>query len=263
MERELAERRSLGTVGVVAEAFKILCSAPKLLGAITLTLLLPLKLIVTFGNNLIPKPLFEINENELLHQFEKGTYSLEKETVHTLYVEFWKFFLFENANKFFVSTLSLLSTAMVVYTVASIYTRKELSYTRVMSVVRRVWKHLMVTFLWYFIAMFVFYAAILFAFFWWIFTIEIKDFNIWRFLFGFLAIFIISIIVRTYIDMVWEVANVVFVLEENWGFGVMKKSRDLIKGKRDTTLALNILYLLIMGGIEGYFQYGVVQGRDE
>ncbi|XP_059070779.1 uncharacterized protein LOC131860391 [Cryptomeria japonica] len=63
--------------------------------------------------------------------------------------------------------------------------------------------------------------------------------------------------------MVWEVANVVFVLEENWGFGVMKKSRDLIKGKRDTTLALNILYLLIMGGIEGYFQYGVVQGRDE
>ncbi|GLJ55710.1 hypothetical protein SUGI_1196700 [Cryptomeria japonica] len=260
MERELGELQFLDIVGVVAEAFKILRSAAKLLCAITLTLLLPLSFAI-LGHSLISEPLFKkILRNKLLLPYEEGT-SMEKETLHKLYVEIGELFLFEAAYISFVFAFSLLSTAAVVYTVASVYTRKELTYARVMSVVPRVWKRLIVTFLWYFAVMLAYYVAVLFAVFWLILIIGKENLKSGRFFFGLLVITIISFSVHVYIGMVWHVACVVSVLEERWGLGAMKKSKDLIKGWRGTALALNILYLLIMGGIGWFFQYGVVHGR--
>ncbi|KAL0343189.1 UNVERIFIED_CONTAM: hypothetical protein Sangu_1206300 [Sesamum angustifolium] len=48
----------------------------------------------------------------------------------------------------------LLSTSAVVYTIACIYTAKEVTLAKVMSVVPKVWKRLMVTFIWNFIIVF-------------------------------------------------------------------------------------------------------------
>lgn len=257
----MGELQFLDIVGVVGEAFKILRSAAKILGAITLTLLLPLSFAI-LGHSLISEPLFKkIIRNKLLLPYEEGT-SLEKETLHTLYVEMGELFLFEAAYISFVFAFSLLSTAAVVYTVASVYTRKELSYTKVMSVVPRVWKRLIVTFLWYFAVMFAYFVAVLFAVFWWILIIGKENLNSGKFFFGLLVITVLSFSVHVYISMVWHVACVVSVLEDRWGLGAMKKSKNLIHGKRGTALALNILYLLIMGGIGGLFQYGVVHGRE-
>lgn len=256
----MGELQFLDIVGVVEESFKILRSAAKLLGAITLTLFLPLSFVI-LGHSLITEPLFKkIWRNKLLLPYEEGT-AMENETLHKLYLEMAQLFLFEAAYISFVFAFSLLSTAAVVYTVASVYTRKELSFARVMSVVPRVWKRLIVTFLWYFAAMFAYYVAVLFAFFWLIVIVGRENLKSGRFLFGSLMIIVVSFAVHVYISMVWHVASVVSVLEERWGLGALKKSQNLIKGKRGTALALNILYLVIMGGISGSFQYGVVHGR--
>ncbi|KAJ6774139.1 PROTEIN putative-RELATED [Salix purpurea] len=56
----------------------------------------------------------------------------------------------------FLLIFSLLSTAAVVYTIACIYTAREVTFKKVMSVVPKVWKRLMITFLSIFIAVFLY-----------------------------------------------------------------------------------------------------------
>ncbi|KAL3737250.1 hypothetical protein ACJRO7_026077 [Eucalyptus globulus] len=140
----------------------------------------------------------------------------------------WAVFLLIKAL-YFTALLefSLLSTSAVVYTIACIYTGRKVAFGKVMSVVPRVWRRLMVTFLRFFPAMFVYnvIAGVILH----TCAIFVGDLN-----FGILILILLGIAYLVgfmYMTAVWRLASVVSVLEEDYGVKAMIKSKNLIKGK--------------------------------
>ncbi|XP_021645022.2 uncharacterized protein LOC110638708 [Hevea brasiliensis] len=174
---------------------------------------------------------------------------------HKISSEWTAFWLFKIAFFTFLLILSLLSTSAVVYTIACIYTSKPITFKKVMSVVPRVWKRLMVTFLWSFAIVFIYnvIAAAVFIF--------------WLVLSGGNSVFGIAILVLLllfyfsgflYVTIVWHLASVVSVLEEIYGIKAMIKSKNLIKGKIGVAVALFILLGICFAGIQLLFEVFVV-----
>ncbi|KAK6931553.1 hypothetical protein RJ641_003346 [Dillenia turbinata] len=69
--------------------------------------------------------------------------------------------------------------------------------------------------------------------------------------------------VHVYITAVWHLASVVSVLEPVYGFAAMKKTWELLKGRRCMACDLVFLYLSICGAINGTFASVVVHGGDD
>jgi len=265
MDREPEDLQFLGIFGIVGEGFKILRSCAKLLGSLTVTLILPLCFAI-LGHQLVSEYLlYKIRWNELFYQLETGTPAGER-IMKELTWQRTELFLFQTAYVVFVLVFSLLSTAAVVYTVASIYTAKEISYTRVMSIVPRVWKRLMGTFLWFFIFLFLYWTffflvtAFLFFLFFNIFTVDMHKFNLALFVFG-LFLLTAQFCGYVYISMVWHLACVISVLEDKHGLGAIRKSKNLIKGNQITALVLDILYIVFVGIIGWFFGNYVLHGH--
>ncbi|GLJ55721.1 hypothetical protein SUGI_1196870 [Cryptomeria japonica] len=79
---------------------------------------------------------------------------------------------------------------------------------------------------------------------------------------GVFIIFIVAFPFHVYIAMAWQVASVVCVVEDTQGLNTMKTSKQPTKGKRDSSLALNLFYALLMGvigGVQRYSAYGKEQ----
>ncbi|KAG6626092.1 hypothetical protein CIPAW_15G023200 [Carya illinoinensis] len=126
------------------------------------------------------------------------------------------FDLFKVAYHIFSLIFSLLYTSGVVYTIACIYTGREVTLKKVMSIVPKVRKRLMLTFLSNFVAHFAYnVAALIFAVI--NFPILIRMDNYFLPLLCVLFIF-------------YLVANVVTVLEDTSGFHALRRSRALLKG---------------------------------
>jgi hypothetical protein len=164
MEREQEEMQFLGVFGIYKEAYKIIFSWKKIFSQITLALILPLTLIslaqIEVSNVLSGKV---INNKAELLGTEAGTKRYNKLS-HHISSELAYFWLFEVAYLILSLIFSLLSTAAVVNTIASIYTDREVSFKKVMSVVPKVWKRLMVTFLSIFVAFFAYNAVAILVF---------------------------------------------------------------------------------------------------
>lgn len=271
------ELRFLGTFGIVIEAFTILLhsSRRKLLWALALTLLLPLSFASLGHQNLIFGPLLlKINQKTMEAAIHPGGTARRE-----LASEWRELLLVLAAYIAFVVTFSLLSTAAVVYTVASIYsasTKKlKLSYGRVLSAdVPRVWKRLMSTFLWYFIISLGFMVASLLA----IYLLIIiflpamlsppvggkvaYELDLPSTIFVGVLTIVVFLCPQIYITMVWYLASVVSVLEDKYyGLAAIWKSSNLIKGKRMTMLVLLILSSIFSGIIGWVFRYAVANGR--
>jgi len=257
MDREPEDLQFFGSVGIIGEALKILRSYAELLGALTLTLILPLSFAILEHNLVSEYWLYKIRSNEMFYQVEAGSPAGER-IMRELTWERTEFLFFLAAYAVFVLAFSLLSTAAVVYTVASIYTGKKVSYVSVVSVVPRVWKRLMLTFLWFSLIVLAYTAATISAFFLLILSVRMNSVG---FLFSLFLITAVFSCVHVYISMVWHLACVISVLEDKYGLGAMTKSEDLIKGKRITALALHILYLMFGGIIWCFFGYVVLQGN--
>ncbi|WJX16637.1 hypothetical protein P8452_06639 [Trifolium repens] len=105
MDNEQEDMQFLGFFGCYKESFKIIFSWRKIFTQITLTLLLPLSFIF----------LFHIEVSNLI--FKKIQHT-EEQIDHT--------------------------QQAIVYTTASIFTSKDVSYKKVMKIVPKVWKRLMV-----------------------------------------------------------------------------------------------------------------------
>ncbi|PPS04950.1 hypothetical protein GOBAR_AA15704 [Gossypium barbadense] len=198
-----------------------------------------------FSRNII------LNKLQLNHsppgtaKFEKLSNLVSHETVYL-----W---LFNAAYFTFTFILSLLSVAAVVYTTACIYTARELTFNQVISVVPKVWKRLLVTFLCIFVATFVYFlvfflvlvacgavSLVLISC-----GIPVGQIQIMG-----VAVFVILIILFSvgflYLITIWHLASIVTVLEEVYGFAAMVKSKNLIKGK--IWLAISIIFILNLAG---------------
>jgi hypothetical protein len=119
-----------------------------------------------------------------------------------------------------------------------------------MSVVPKVWKRLLVTFI-------VGYAIL--------FLYSLVDIVLLSLVIGFLRngvtgiilIFVFAILFVigfVYIEMIWNLASVVSVLEESRGCKAMKKSKFLIKGHLWVSIALFVFQTLAFGGISTAYE---------
>lgn len=200
LEQERIE--SLGFCGILMESFIIILSWRKLFTQITMATIFPLSLIflahVQFSEFLFPYNTEEIIAFRLI-----------------LKIAYFVFFL----------TLSLLSTSAVIHAVECFYAKKEITFVELMSVVPKVWKRLTVTFIWSFILLFVYNIAA--------FSILFPNINLGRFnivIWG--ALLLIYMMGFVYISIIWHLACVVSVLEDDCcGIEAMMKSKAIVKGK--------------------------------
>lgn len=225
---------ALSVGGVVRQSAKVLSSRAKLFAALAVTLTLPLCFIV-LANYLAVHPLASrIDRNEDLVSSDSSLRSRITSDRVRLGVLLAAYVLLVLAFK-------LLSTAATVYSVACIYTKRALTYRKVMSVLPKVWWRLLVTFVWAFIfvvflvgaflatALFIFLVflplnGVLAAVLWWMVSLV------------FLAVF--------HFTCIFSLASVVSVLEESYGLKAIKKSSLLIKGNRLVAYSLYALYVI-------------------
>ncbi|KAK8554371.1 hypothetical protein V6N12_031335 [Hibiscus sabdariffa] len=192
------------------------------------------------------------NEIELDHT-RSGTPKYNK--LSDLISDEWAYFwLFKAAYFTLFFIFSLLSTSAVVYTIASIYTARELTFNKVISVVPKVWKRLMVTFLCIFIAMVCYHAvafAVLFAF---AISIGRSDLG----LVVLIILLILYLVGFLYLTVIWHLACVVSVLEEAYGFKAMVKGKNLVKGNTWVAMVIFLTLAIAAMGVQFSFQRLVI-----
>ncbi|KAK3211721.1 hypothetical protein Dsin_016427 [Dipteronia sinensis] len=244
MDREQEQLQSLGFFGTIKESFKIIFLWKQIFTHITLTLILPLSVFY----------LVQIEISDLLSSKVSNTSNNNNTTRHHLAIDSTFIVIFKIVDLVFYLILYLLSTAAVVYTVACIYTAKQTTYKKVMKIVPKVWKRLLVTFLWSVLIFFVYNVVAVGVFALWI--VLLSD-TVAGVVVG-VVILILYLVGLVYISVIWQLASVVSVLEDKYGLKAMKKSRVLIKGKMGVAVLTFILFVLCFGGIDFIFERYVV-----
>lgn len=134
MERSQEEMKYLGMFGIYREGHKVMAAHRKIFNQITLAFILPLCFIY----------LAEMEISEIL--FSKQPYYIFGNNTYTD-SNFPVYIIFNLAYYTFLLIFSLLSTSVVVYSIACIYANRNMSSKKVMAVALRVWKRLIITFL--------------------------------------------------------------------------------------------------------------------
>lgn len=254
MDREQEELQFLGFFGIVRESSKIIYSWRKILTQITLSFIFPLSFIF-LAHIQISQHLFAniLNNEDTLNYIQAGTPGYDKlsDVISSEWVALW---LFKAAYFTIFLILSLLSTSAVVYTIASIYTGKEISFKKVISVVPKVWKRLFVTFLWSFAIVFVYNIVSGMLLLLPVAVLGFGMLGIWVFMVA-LVPYLAGLV---YISLVWQLASVVSVLEDDYGMKAMKKSKALIKGKTGVAVAMFLVLVVCFIGIQVVFEIGVL-----
>ncbi|XP_040999110.1 uncharacterized protein LOC121244927 [Juglans microcarpa x Juglans regia] len=229
MDMEQEDMQFLGIFGVYREAYKIIFSWRKILSQITLALVIPLSFIYLVHMEVSDLLFSRIVHNEIVLDETRAGTPKHNKLSDVLTSEWITFLLFKAAYFTFLLVFSLLSTSAVVYTIACIYTGREVTFKKVMSVVPKVWKRLMVTFICTFIAFFAYnIVAFLIMITCAIFLIESAS----RYFVPILiAVGILYLVGFVYMTIVWQLASVVTVLEDSYGVQAMLKSKALLKGK--------------------------------
>ncbi|KAG6641473.1 hypothetical protein I3843_09G075000 [Carya illinoinensis] len=230
---------------ILGEAISIPKQSPKTFYLITLILIFPLSFAI-LAHSLFTHP--------LLVQIQNYSQTDPSQTRH----EWTLLLLFQFFYLIFLFAFSLLSTAAVVFTVASLYTSKPVSFSSTMSAIPKVFKRLFVTFLWVTLLMmaynFVFVGFLV------LLIIAIDTQNVLLLFLSAVVIFLLFLVAHVYITALWHLASVVSVLETVHGFAAMKKSYELLKGKTFYASVLVFIYLAICLVIGGVFSSVVVHG---
>ncbi|KAI8531434.1 hypothetical protein RHMOL_Rhmol11G0136800 [Rhododendron molle] len=232
MDREQKDMQFLGLFGIYLESYKIIFNFRRIFSKISLAFTLPLSLIF-LANIAVSDSLSSEGAAFWLVEFVYLTFSL---------------------------VFSILSTTAVVYTVASVYTGHDVTFGKVMSVIPKVWKKLMVTFLCAFLAflaIFLCNVVLVVPIILW--RVTIKNSYIPGLVF-FLAIVILYVVV--YMTVVWWLTGVVSVLEDIKGIKAMIKSRNLIQGKMGIAIVTLLMLDVAIFGIQVLFKNQVVHTRS-
>ncbi|XP_022727053.1 uncharacterized protein LOC111282986 [Durio zibethinus] len=241
------ELQFLSIPDILRESISIPKRSPKTFCLITLALIFPLSFAI-LAHSLFTHP--------ILTQLESHPLADPAQTRHewTLLLTFQFFYLI------FLFAFSLLSTAAVVFTVASLYTSKPVSFSSTISAIPKVFKRLFITFGWVSLLMFV-YNALLIAFFV-LFVIAVDTQNALLSFLAFMVILVLFLGVHVYITALWHLASVVSVLEPVYGLAAMKKSYELLKRRVKMAFILVFGYLAICAVIGGIFGTVVVHGGE-
>lgn len=258
MDKEQEEMQFLGFFGVYKQSYNVIRSYWKLFTKLTLTVILPLTFIYLAQIEVSDLIFRDIMINEWhRHNAPVGSarYTKLSDIITT---ELTYLILFKIAYFTVYVILSLLSTAAVVYTVACIFTARELSFGKVMSVVPKVWKRLLITFLCIFLATLAYTIAefLIVAFI--AFTLG-DTAAAAPLVFITVIVYLVGLI---YLTVVWNLACVVSVLEESYGAQAMIKSRKLIQGKFFIFMAILVTLGFSILAVQFAFQRLVVAGFE-
>lgn len=258
MDREQEQMQFLGLFGIFKESFKIIISWRKIFTQITLTLILPLTFIFLAHLEISNSLFRDIKHTEYEKDVTRPGTKRYNNLSDTLSSEWITFVLFKVAYFTIFLVLSLLSTAAVVYTIASIYTGRNLTFRTVMSIVPKVWKRLMVTFLCMFAAIFVYnFIAVVVM----VICMVVFPYNAFGtvLLYAVLLVYVLGFV---YLTVIWLLASVVSVLESSYGIKAMAKSKDLIKGNRVVAIVIFFMLNLSFSLIQFLFELLVVHGSS-
>ncbi|KAI3672811.1 hypothetical protein L6452_38911 [Arctium lappa] len=258
MDREQEQMQFLGLFGIFKESFKIIISWRKIFTQITLTLILPLTFIFLAHLEISNSLFRDIKHTEFEKELTRPGTKRYNNLSDTLSSEWITFLLFKVAYFTILLVLSLLSTAAVVYTVASIYTGRDFTFRTVITIVPKVWKRLMVTFLCMFAAFFVYnFIAVVVM----VICMVAFPYNA----FGVVLLYVVLLVYAmgfVYLTVIWHLASVVSVLESSYGIKAMAKSKDLIKGNRVVAIVIFFLLNLSFFLIHYLFELLVAHGSS-
>ncbi|KAI3855225.1 hypothetical protein MKX03_026083 [Papaver bracteatum] len=223
---------------IINEAMKIPAkSSPLKYFLITITLILPFSLI---------QLLFKISFTQFfftLYDYFSGDSSAS----YLIHEFFYILSLF---------LLSLLSTSAIVFTVASIYVSKSISFIPTLFAVPRIFKRLMITFFYALLLMIVnFLAELTFIY----VLVDLLHIDEGALFWGLFIMFcIIYLLVCLYVTALWHLASVISVVEPNvYGLAAMKKSKQLLRGRTVIAVLLVNFYLFATWFVENAFGYGM------
>ncbi|XP_019191841.1 PREDICTED: uncharacterized protein LOC109186345 [Ipomoea nil] len=256
MDKEQDEIQFLGFFSIFKESFSLVSTWKNIFSQITAAMIVPLSFIYLAHIEISDILFTDILRDEyILDRIQRGTQTYDKIS-DVLSSEWTAFWLFKIAYFIFFLVLALLSTAAVVYTIASIYTAKEIAFRRVMSVVPKVWKRLMVTFLWSFAILFAYNILTFSILILWVMVVGPRGLG----LLVAAAIIVGYMVGFVYITVIYHLATVVSVLEDVKGLNALLKSRRLIRGKMGISAVIFLLLNLVFFGVQTGFEYFVVLG---
>ncbi|MBA0827932.1 uncharacterized protein LOC105797106 [Gossypium raimondii] len=257
MDREQEEMQFLGFFGIYKESYKVIIACRKIFSKITLSLILPLSFIY-----LLHMEVSSLLFRKIIHtkvELDEAQSPAKAQKLHDLISnEMAYFWLFKAAYFTLFLIFSLLSTSAVVYTIACIYTARELTFGKVMSVVPKVWKRLMVTFLCTFLTMFVYHVVAIFIMVGSVILLLGSD-AVDAVLAVLLVLYFVGFL---YMTIIWHLASVISVLEECYGFQAMLKGKNLIKGKLWVAIIIFLKLIISLVIIQAAFQSLVVHGSS-
>ncbi|KAG6398171.1 hypothetical protein SASPL_139626 [Salvia splendens] len=243
---DLAEElQNLSVSDILKESISIPKQSPKTFYLITLTLIFPLSFAI-LAHSLFTHPIIS---------------QLQSDSPAAAASDWSRLLIFQFFYLIFLFTFSLLSTAAVVFTVASLYTNKPVSYSSTVAAVPSVFKRLFLTFLWIALLMVGYYIVFIGFLVLLVYSVDTK--NVGLFVFSILVVFTLFLGVHVYISALWHLASVVSVLEPLYGFAAMKKSYELLRGRTYIGFSIVFGYLTICGVINGIFASIVVHGGDD
>ncbi|KAK1262838.1 hypothetical protein QJS04_geneDACA009244 [Acorus gramineus] len=259
MDREPEELQFLGFFGICKEATTIITSLRRLFTQLTLSFILPLSLIFLIHSQISNLIFSKIDKNETALETALDGSPTQDRRLSRLSSEWTAFLLFKLAYLICLLILSLLSTSAVVYTVACAYTSKDTTFKKVMSVAPKVWKRLMVTFLWNSVVVFAYNSTVFF-----ILVVILILFINGPYTAGQTILIVVGVLYLVglvYITVIWRLACVVSVLEDSYGLRAMKKSKELIKGKMPVAALVFFLLIVSYFGVLVLFEGGGVVGK--
>lgn len=188
------ELQTLSAIDVLRESVSIPRASPRTFSLITLSLVFPLSFAI-LAHSLFTHPIF---------------LRLESDSEPNSNSQYSFLFLYQFLYLLFLFTFSLLSTAAVVFTVASLYSNKPVTYSDAVAAIRPIFPRLFRTFLWVSLVMVV-YNGLLVA------TVLMLLLVFGPYsaasLFLLVPVVLMFLAVHVYISALWHLASVVSVLE--------------------------------------------------
>ncbi|KAL2484374.1 hypothetical protein Fot_45818 [Forsythia ovata] len=245
MDLSPEEFQFLRVPDILKESISIPKKFPKTFSLVTLTLIFPLSLVI------LAQSLFADTILSRLYQL------IELPTRTGSQAMLYKLLVLQFCYIIFLFTFSLLSTAAVTFTVASLYTSKPISSSSTLAAIPSVFRRLFITFIWVSLFMIV-YNTVSLGF---LLLLAIVE-NVALSMFAIIVVLLLFPFVHAYVNAFWHLASVVSVLEPVYGFAAMKKSYALLKGRTLMSFVLVLSYLAFCGVLNLVFGWIVVHGGE-
>ncbi|PKI32845.1 uncharacterized protein LOC116190166 [Punica granatum] len=235
------------------ESFRVISARKKLFGQITLALILPLCVFFLAHLKVTQLILENTIKTDGGHWIDYDENNGEYEVLYNKKYSWAVILVIKVVYLNVVLILSLIATSAVVYTVACVYTFKDGTFRKVISIMPKVWMRLVITFLRIFIVLVVYNLIFVGLFFQCLLFARV------------IAIALAIILVVAYIagivhvTIVWESACVVSILEEYvYGRKAMPSSKALLKGEIWSVICFFVLLTMFFGLVELGFEFLVV-----